>query len=212
MKWGYSLNKYYGNVAHRKVVLMQSYEIRKIANAIIYWIDNNVEHMGKVKLMKLMFYADKYHLENFGRSIFGHQYSKLPRGPVPELTRSVLEFVINKNSDEDHVGLVEEFTKYIDVEPAKRFGYSSVKFFGKQEFSERIFSKSEIQALKFVVDSFKHLNGEEISEISHQTKAWKDTEMYEPIDFSLMVENSENMKEYINFWETEKVLFERQLS
>jgi hypothetical protein len=61
---------------------MEHYDVKKIANAIIYFIDNNVHSLGSTKLMKLCFYADKYHLEEYGKPIFNHSYTKLPRGPV----------------------------------------------------------------------------------------------------------------------------------
>ena len=42
---------------------MNQYSIEKVANAIVYFVNSKVEHFGKTKLMKLMYFADKYHLE-----------------------------------------------------------------------------------------------------------------------------------------------------
>ena len=49
---------------------MNQYSIEKVANAIIYFLDNGVEYFGKTKLMKLMFFADKYHLQKYMRTVF----------------------------------------------------------------------------------------------------------------------------------------------
>ena len=65
---------------------MNQYSIEKVANAIIFFVEKNIEHFGKTKLMKLMYFADKEHLEKFGRVMFYDDYRKLPRGPVATLT------------------------------------------------------------------------------------------------------------------------------
>ena len=44
---------------------MNQYSIEKVANAIIFFVEKNIEHFGKTKLMKLMYFADKEHLEKY---------------------------------------------------------------------------------------------------------------------------------------------------
>jgi len=65
---------------------MQGFDIEKVANAIKYFKNRNVKFLGKTKLMKLLFFADKLHLQRFGKPIFYDKYFKLPYGPVPTLT------------------------------------------------------------------------------------------------------------------------------
>ena len=56
---------------------MNQHSIEKVANAIVYFVNSNVEHFGKTKLMKLICFSDKYHLETYGRTIFFDDYYKL---------------------------------------------------------------------------------------------------------------------------------------
>jgi len=42
---------------------MKKFDIEKVANAIKFFLNNNVQYLGKTKLMKLLFFADKLHLQ-----------------------------------------------------------------------------------------------------------------------------------------------------
>lgn len=80
---------------------MEYYDVKKIANAIIFFIDSDVKNLGRTKLMKLFFYADKYHLETYGKSIFSHSYTKLPKGPVPTWIYSIIRTSASGHGDYD---------------------------------------------------------------------------------------------------------------
>lgn len=57
----------------------------KLEQAILFFLEHaSNEHLGKTKLMKLLYYADFDHYEQYGESITGARYRKLPRGPVPD--------------------------------------------------------------------------------------------------------------------------------
>lgn len=107
---------------------MEHYDVKKIANAIIYFIDNNVHSLGSTKLMKLCFYADKYHLEEYGKPIFNHSYTKLPRGPVPTWLYSIVRTSISGNYDYDFQEEVNVFNEYIGIEEVSYNKYTQIIF------------------------------------------------------------------------------------
>lgn len=45
------------------------FDIKKVAHAILFFQQQGVQHLAKTKLMKLMFYADKYHLQTYMRPV-----------------------------------------------------------------------------------------------------------------------------------------------
>jgi len=79
---------------------MNRYNIEKVSNAIIYFIENGMKHLGKTKLMKLMFFSDKQHLSSYGRTVFDDEYYKYQRGPVAHLTLSILNSVNEVENDD----------------------------------------------------------------------------------------------------------------
>ena len=187
---------------------MEHYDVKKIANTIIYFIDNNVENLGITKLMKLFFYADKYHLEEYGKPIFNHTYTKLPRGPVPTWLYSIIRTAISGVSDIDFKSEVEIFNRYIGVKEKSNGEYSKVDFTKNEQFDKNFFSKSQIKILDKVINEFKKITAKEISEKSHDTKAWQSVELNQQILYSTMVENPE-VSEYINFMQAEKTSFSK---
>ena len=73
-------------------------------------------------------------------------------------------------------------------------------FSKKSEFNERIFSKSEIEALNIIADKYIDTSIDDIIEETHNTKEFQITQMYSIITKESM--SGDNM-EYVSFWEKE---------
>lgn len=187
---------------------MEHYDVKKIANAIIYFIDNDVQSLGSTKLMKLCFYADKYHLEEYGKAIFNHSYTKLPRGPVPTWLYSIVRTSISGNYDYDFQEEVNVFNEYIGTKESSYNKYTQVIFAKKQQFNNKFFSKTQLKILDKVIEEFRTITAAEISELSHKTNAWKNVEMNEQISYESMVDNEET-SQYISYTQEEKIKFTR---
>ena len=118
----------------------------------------------KVKMCKLLFYADFSHFKKTGRSISGTSYIAINMGPVPN------------NFD----GLFNE---------ARREGFLQIAYkdfpnggIGEQFFpgikgtDENIFSELEMTTLQEVVLRFKKTGTDEMISMSHEEDAWKKTQ------------------------------------
>lgn len=187
---------------------MEHYDVKKIANAIIYFIDNNVHNLGFTKLMKLCFYADKYHLEEYGKAIFNHSYTKMPRGPVPTWLYSIIRTSVSGTYDYDFQEEVNIFNDYVDISHQKNGNYEQYIFTKKQDFNNKFFSKTQLKILDKVIESFKTITAAELSELSHQTYAWKNVEMNEQITYESMVDDEET-SQYVSYIQHEKGNFSR---
>jgi uncharacterized phage-associated protein len=175
---------------------MNPYSIKKVANAVIYFLDNGVENFGKTKLMKLMFFADKYHAKKYMRTIFSDTYIKLPFGPVPSLTLGVIDS-INEFEKDDFENYVDEFLKYIIVSEQYDGKYKKTTFTKKQAFDEDLFSISELEILKQIADEFKGHTAVQISEYSHTLDEYKYTNDNEVIDVTAMAPEHQEYFEMI---------------
>ncbi len=178
---------------------MNDFDIRKVANALIFFIDKKVYSLTKTKFIKMMFFVDKLHLEKYGRSVFGDFYRKLPKGPVPSLTYSIIDSAAAINCDnEDIEDFVREFSAYISVscKPSKYKGGMTI-FDKKSEFNEKIFSKSEVDVLNIVADKYRDFTVNDIIKATHETEEFKKT----PMNFSISEEAmAGHNKNYVSFW------------
>lgn len=186
---------------------MVSFNIIRIANAIIYFVNQDVHYLGKTKLMKLLFFTDKYHLEQFGRSVFGDTYHKLPQGPVPTITLNVINS-LNEREKDDFTEYADEFSKYIKTEDSSNYGYATMRFIPNYEFNSKLFSKSELEILERVSEEFKDYSAKQISDISHDTPEYIDA-----YDNGIISEESMSgkNKEYVAYWKNMNTHFDMSI-
>ena len=190
---------------------MNQYSIEKVANAIIFFVEKNIEHFGKTKLMKLMYFADKEHLEKFGRVMFYDNYRKLPRGPVATFTYNIISST-DANDGDDFKSYIDNFSDFVEIQKKDiNQKNSATRFNPKNSFDNTFFSKSEIEILENISKKYKTYTKEQISEESHSLKEYINTDMNDFINISDMTENKE-LKEYLNFWKNEHKEFNKMLN
>lgn len=67
-------------------------EIAKIIEAIVYLVSRSKERkMSKLHLLKMLFFADRWHLRMYGRSVTGDTYYAMQYGPVPSECKRIAE-------------------------------------------------------------------------------------------------------------------------
>lgn len=67
-------------------------EIAKIIEAIVYLVSRSKDRkMSKLHLLKMLFFADRWHLRMYGRSVTGDTYYAMQYGPVPSECKRVAE-------------------------------------------------------------------------------------------------------------------------
>lgn len=117
----------------------------------------------KTKLNKLLFYSDFIMFKQTGFSMSGVQYRAIPMGPVPNNFNSIFEYLINKNE------LSLSYINFDDGGTGEQFRPGPNKTFNME-----LFTDNEMQVLELVADRFKNTSTNQIIEISHNEKAWRD--------------------------------------
>jgi len=184
------------------------YDIEKIANAIKFFKSKKVKHLGKTKLMKLLFFADKEHLLRYGISIFNDKYFKLPHGPVPSLTLNIIDS-LNEAENYDLMEYTDILKEHINIKQVNNNGYILNDFEIKKPFDSEVFSKSELEVLELIANKYKDITAIKISKLSHLLPEYLNTPLSEIIDYSKM---AHNQAEYIDFIEKENKELESILS
>ncbi len=140
--------------------------------------------LGKVKLMKLFYFADFGHLKKYGVPITWDTYIHLDYGPVPS---GIMDLVSTVTEDLDNSVLADTIriekteSNYLHrIVPLKKF----------VEQDERLFSKREIEVMKEVCARFATKTAKEIEDASHKESAWRETYLLQEISYSLAAKDN----------------------
>jgi len=149
-----------------------AYSPEKLQQVILFFLEriNNV-HLGRTKLMKLLYYVDFDHFEKHGKSITGATYRKLPHGPVPDKAQQLIA-AMAKN------GLVQEVK-------AKRADYPQHRLITQERFDASRFSGDEMQTLEKVAEKWEDATAKQIEAASHAEAPWQATKDGARIDHEL---------------------------
>lgn len=134
----------YPTFDHNKAIQAINYLVRKSPNMI----------SDKIKVMKLIWAADKYHLLKYGRPVItGEKYYAMRFGPVPS---GVNDLLGGKCESQNFVGVE---SKHV------------IKSFKKVDMDE--FSDTDIEALDFALSHFGTYDTFTVAEVSHGYPEWK---------------------------------------
>lgn len=123
---------------------------KKILNSIIFFASKSPNSkINRLKLMKLLWLADRIHLNKYGRLILRDNYNALPHGPVPSKTMDVSKKSID-NSFDVH-------------------GYYIIS---RGNFDSRYFSKSDIDVMEQVWGKYGIMNQYDLRDLSHKFPEW----------------------------------------
>ncbi len=121
------------------------FDITKIANVILYMLDENVSHLNDRKLSILLFLMDFNHLENCGEKIFGEEYIKDKRNPEPRILAELFDVIANQedlDEEDERLFLIQEILDYIDIELITKDKFIELQFIKmEEEFDESYLKK-----------------------------------------------------------------------
>lgn len=117
--------------------------------------------MNKMKALKLLWLADRLHARMYGRTITGDCYKAMHNGPVASATRDILEYGITKS-------IKTEATTYLKPIEEDRYLFGSVG-----EVNYKVFSKTDIDCLDMVTETFGDQEEFQLSKLSHSFPEWK---------------------------------------
>lgn len=161
----------------------------KKLKAIILYFSVNTKFLGKVKLMKLIYFLDFMHLKKYGRPITFDNYVNLEHGPIPSTIKNLIDYL-----DEDY-----ENSSLNDIIKIQKLGRPSgktmTKFIPSRDFRDadkKILSESEFEILEKVAKKFKDSTSDQIEEASHKEAPWRETEYLDPIPYTLAAKDKDS--------------------
>lgn len=147
-------------------------DVKKLADVMGYFA-NEVSYLYKVKMMKLLWYADAVYFKRHGHSITGLVYEHMTYGALPIGFSEILSAPT--------IEVIEEMN-YEDI---------SYRILPKENVLFEAFSEEELDVLELVANKFKDYRSRQIVDYMHEEKAYLNTVDHEIIPFSLARELNE---------------------
>lgn len=146
---------------------------KKYKNAILFFarkIQNGT--LGKVKLMKLLYFLDFDYFEKYGKSITGDEYLRFEHGPVPHMAKGLLDKMNGKELKISKHKMPEGLNDQERIEAL-------------QEPDVSVFSPEEVLMLEEVATKWERFSGSEMKNASHGEAPWIATKPNDVIDYNL---------------------------
>lgn len=131
----------------------------QMLNLLAIWHDGR---LNKMKALKLIWLADRLHLNKYGRTISGDTYYAMKNGPVASAVRNILEQAFLGEDD-----IEMQYSKEFLQEDEDRYFYRSIK-----PAVTSVFSKTDLDCLRKVNDALGDKNQFELSDFSHLFPEW----------------------------------------
>ncbi|MBI4547824.1 MAG: SocA family protein [Ignavibacteriae bacterium] len=159
---------------------------KKLLNAVIYFA-KKVKNPSKVKIFKLLYFADFEHFKETGRSITNLDYYAYGFGPVPKDFYDELEDNKVPNDFAKSIALVP----FKSEESGKEGAMFKVKEKVKPDLS--VFSPRQQRILEKFADIFRDVDAKLISDVSHfHNHPWDKTKrekgLFAKIDYALALD------------------------
>jgi uncharacterized phage-associated protein len=135
----------------------------------IHYILNRIGCTDKLKIVKLVYFADKLHLLLYGRTITGDSYCAMKNGPVGSTTLDVLNENLEYLDEED----INYSKLYLIRTGSDSRIYEPLTI---QNCKYEMLSESDKKILDTILDKFARKTGKELVDLTHRYPEWKQYE------------------------------------
>lgn len=164
----------------------------KVLESLVYITNHNIQDVWKA--LKLLFYAEKIHMERFGQPITGDIFIAMDQGPVPSFAYDLIKEAQGNLKWEDPC--VSSF------QPKKVFHtYKNFVIKPKRPTNLEVLSESAIEALTEAINTYGTLTDEALSKLAHSEECYVKTPKNHRIaDAAYLdwLQISSDMREYIS--------------
>ena len=147
------------------------FSLEKLVQAIAYFSTSGIRDLTKLKIAKLLYFADKEHLLEHGKPIVGDVYFCMDYGPVPSLSlnemtqaESRLEVSLTDACD------ASVFSQVLNV---KKLWYRYPRFEVREgAYNPAVFIQTELAALRYTVNMYGFKSAQELVGLTHKEPTW----------------------------------------
>lgn len=129
---------------------------------------------------KVLFFAEKSHLNRYSRPIVGDTFIAMPNGPVPS---TLYDFIKGKL---DHAGDPEAVINALAIQ---RTPYPLIN--ARRPVNHELLSASDIECLEEAMAFCRGQSFGSLSNITHQERAWLDAPQNGPMNYADMIDDQD---------------------
>jgi len=159
----------------------------------ITWIAKRLPSNDRYTILKTLFYADKYHLQRYGRPVTGDTYIKMNYGPVASFAYDI----IKRNDNLPLAVLTAADAAFDNVPNSGKYPPIEAKRPPDMEW----FSGTDIECLEEAAAHCSDKDFDTLKGATHEEAAWLAASMHGEMDFALFIDNNtperEALLEYI---------------
>ncbi|MEP6889480.1 MAG: Panacea domain-containing protein [Nitrospirota bacterium] len=150
------------------------FDPEKALNAIL-WIARRIPCPTFHSISKLLYFADRLHLERYGRLITGDSYVAMKHGPVPSGAYDIMKAVRGDGTCAREEEAREAFAVdgHYDVVP-------------RRAANDSLFSESDRECLEEAIQQYGSLSFQELTDRSHDA-AWHSADENDSIELEQII-------------------------
>lgn len=162
---------------------------RDKALELIIYIAKNLKKPGFHSISKMLYLADKLHLQKYGRLICGDRYIAMEYGPVPSAIYDMMKTADGRASiDVDWDELIKDAIKV----------HQGRYLTASRECNTDLLAESEIECIAEAIHEHGKKSFGELTDLTHDA-AWHETNDNQPIKIDLIVKTLPNADEVLNY-------------
>ena len=138
-----------------------TFDYQKATQALVFFAEKAGQRINKMKALKLVYFADRYHLRKYGCPITNDEYFAMRLGPVASGVKDLLEM-------SDFLGAEEKDYVARFLTPGDRLAIAVTR-----PFEPEVLALTEIEALTFAWETFGGYDEFALSELTHKYPEWK---------------------------------------
>ncbi|MDR0305893.1 MAG: SocA family protein [Chitinispirillales bacterium] len=135
----------------------------KVCTQAIYFLLKNLGELDKLKMVKLIYFADKLHLINYGRTITGDNYVAMRHGPAGSMVLDVINYNA-EHFDSEQLQYIDRYLQRTDIP----YVY---KCKSDPPDDEQL-SKSDKDILALICGKLGKVNSRDLVELTHCYPEW----------------------------------------
>ncbi len=163
------------------------FDIEKAIEVIVY---TSHKKRDLFHIVKILYFADKVHLEKYGRLITGDRYIAMKDGPVPSGAYDIIKSVRGDGISK------------IDAQPERAFKVEDwTNIIPLREPNTDYLSESDIEALDKAIADYGKMDFGKLRKIVHKEKAYKQASQNSDISLKSIIQslaNADMLLEYLN--------------
>jgi len=148
------------------------FSLDKLIHSIAFFWQRGVHDLTKLKVAKMLYFADKKHLLEHGSPILGDVYFCMEFGPVPSFALNEMNEAISRSEVTSESA--SDYNKMSAVLRVKKPIFGRYPHFEAiRNFDSAVFVGSELSVLEQVVREYGPKTAQELVELTHDEPTWK---------------------------------------